>query len=1551
MFCKEFNKPLGVPGYQDHRHIETDPIEKNGEIIGWQAKFSELTLSSHKTKIIRLIEGAKKDYPKITKIIFYANKNWAQGKNQNDPRTKLEIDEKAKELGIEVDWEHLENFFESPFVSVENELIAKHFFSSNNSILDFINGQQLHTENILSEIKTCIGFNGNHIEISRDEVLKKLRNQSSQALILSGTSGVGKTALVKKFYEHLETETSLYVFKATEFELANIKDFFVDCNLQEFMEVHKGQKSRIVVIDSAEKLLDLTNPEPFKEFLTTLVRNDWNIVFTARTNYVEDLNYQFFEIYNVLPACSINLPILEEDELDSISSDHSFNLPEDRKLLELIKNPFYLNEYLKFYRNDSTGLDYTAFKDRLWCRNIQKNDSSRSECFLRIALKRANQGSLFITPSCNSPALLDELVKDGVLGYEKNKGFFITHDVYEEWALEKKVSREYYNKENNRMFFEELGQSLPIRRSLRNWVSEKLLLQDQEIGNFVEEILIDEEIQTFWKDEILVSILLSHYSDIFFSNFRNLLLNNKQKLLRKIAFLIRIACKEIDQDTFKKIGINKKVDLLKSKYVLTKPRGQGWKSLIRFVYEKLDDIGIENISFVLPVIHDWNSNFNKGETTRYSSLMALQHKSFLAKNPYSSFNNKNEILRTIILGAPEIKEELEEILEKIIKNKWKKTRDPFYKLSKTILKEPEGLSASYVLPELVLQLIDLFYLHVPSKNDLYFPRNIYSNFNIIDEHFFHDFPTSPYRTPIWALLESAQEQTINFILEFTNKTVESLAKSDLAKNEVEEIDVYIDENKTTKQYICDTLWCTYRGSMVSPSVLQSMHMALEKFFLERSPVTSSRTLEHWLLYLLRKSKSSSISAVVSSIVLAYPEKTFNVAKILFRTKEFFLYETKRLVLESTVNSLYLMPDMNNDPINETYRKERLRACNDKHRKETLENLFLKYQFFRNKETSEHEAEERQKILWKILDDYYGKLPPESEQTEADEIWRLFLARMDRRKMKPITKETDEGFEINFNPQIDPKLKKKNERREKEISDGMNHIPLSLWSQYKWENNEQHKHYGQYEDNPKLILKEVENIISKLKKLQPDNEEDSNFFLHNYSIPAKACSVLIRDYFDELPKKEISFCKDVILSAASSSLRPNYQYQISDGVAQAIFVLPLLLRKFPDEKETIKIILLLTLFDPRPIGMNREFSCYSVHTILNNLWEISFDDAQSILFGYLLLKPLYEQLRKKLYEENLEKENYSPANHPSSESKIVERFCEENKDNIEKFLNNELSINDIKEIEKLELHYLEKAFQLIPVRTENENHQKIAEKIVSAFAEKLPLDGRDRRIDYTVRIDFLRKLACFVLNSPKEEIKGYLKPFIDNFNSSEIFADLFRKFIMEQNRLKAYDNFWEVWKLFKEKVIEMCKDGDKRGHKREIVKSYLFAQTPREETVTSWHTLRNDDKEFFKEISREIGHCSSVIYSVSGLLNGIGSHYLNDGVLWVSNMLTRNQNLLSDKLEESTVYHMESFTRKYVHRNLAKIKESKELKNQVLVVLDFLIAKNSVIGYMLRERII
>ncbi len=1550
LFCKEFNKPYGIFRYKNQSAIETNPIEIGDEEIGWQAKFYDASLSNHKEDFLSTIEKSKRDYPKTTKLLLYTNQEWGQNKGQK-PQGLIEIDEKAKELNFVLEW-RTASFFESEFVAIKNKIFAKHFFTSEKSVFSIIEEQKKHNQNILNEIQTCFYFNNNSFEVDRNHQLEKLKDESQQISILSGIGGVGKTVLIKRLYEEYKDKTPFYVFKATEFELRNINDLFVDFSFYNFAEAHKDEKIKIIVIDSSEKLLDLKNSDPFKEFLSILIKEKWKIIFTTRDNYLEDLNYQFFEIYNVAPL-NITVNNLELNELSIISDEHSFSLPKDEKLLELVRNPFYLNEYLKFY-NDTDELNYSEFKAKLWLKKIKKSKPERERCFLQIAFERAKDGQFFINPNCESDILDKELLSDGILGYEE-AGYFITHDIYEEWALEKIIESEFIKKSSEQDFFDKIGQSLPIRRSFRSWLSEKLLLKNDNIKEFIEEVVERTEVEPFWKDEILVSILLSNYSKRFFDIFKDELLSNEQKLLKKFTFILRIACKEIDDGFFKQLGI-KNLNLFSLKYILTKPKGQGWESLIKFVFDNIEDIGLKNINFVLPIIFDWNSKVKEGETTKFSSLIALRYYQWLINEDiyFSGDDSNDHLLQTIFYGSSEVKPELKNIFDEIIKNKWINHREPYFALSKAILTKFDGISISKILPECVLQLADLVWFQGPQKEDRYSHsmREREQKYGIVDKYEFNYFPASAYQTPIYWLLQFEQKETIDFILKFTNKTVESLAKN-IGKDSFYKSKVFLGK-KEIFQYSGGDLWGVYRGAGNAPDLLKSIHMALEKFFLERGKNTPTDTLNYWLLYLLENTISASISAVVASIVLAFPEKTFEVAKILFQTKDFILIDKQRQHADLMQTKSYYSIGYGINTEHKLFQDERIASCEDKHRKWSLEDRLLSYQVFRSEETSEKEADIRQKALWQILDEYYQDLPIKSKKTEADKTWRLFLARMDKRKMNITTEKTDNGVEIQFNPEIDSDIKAHSEEAQEKYNEQMKYLPLKLWAELKIIKDDKYKQYEKYENDPSVALQEVKDILTKLKKIKtPEiykmtHSEEESFYLFNHSVPVYVCSVLMENHFDEISDKEKSFCKDIILGVASSSLNPNYSYQVSDGVQPAISLLPLLFENFPEERDNIKINLVLTLFNDYSAGgvfSNERFSIFPIR-VIEQLWEKYFRDAQSLLFGYLLLKPRYDEFSKKIREDNYKKGNYQ-----SLDDQLMVKFLKVNEEILQNVIENKLTLKNLKSISTIDLRTLRIAFHLIPLKTANEDHKKIVKIIITVFAEKLLSDDRDKKIDYDVKHDFLKTYAHFVLNSQKNEIQDYLKPFLDNFNASESVADLFQEIVLAEDMLNTDDKFWFIWNLFKEKVVEICKDGDRHWYVDKIVKSYLFAQVPWKETAKEWHSLKDKDKRFFKEITVKIGHCPSAMYAVSKLLNDIGSPFIDDGVIWISNILDINRDYQNKKLEANTIYYIENLIRKFVFKNREKIKRTKALKIKLIIILNFLIEKGSAVGYMLRESIV
>ena len=135
---------------------------------------------------------------------------------------------------------------------------------------------------------------------------------------------------------------------------------------------------------------------------------------------------------------------------------------------------------------------------------------------------------------------------------------------------------------------------------------------------------------------------------------------------------------------------------------------------------------------------------------------------------------------------------------------------------------------------------------------------------------------------------------------FTNRSIEYFARTDFGQREVEEVDVYLTPSeRPLKQYISHRLWMMYRGGQEAPTLLESIHMALEKWLLAAAKQLSAEVIESWCLYLIRNSRSASITAVVASVALAESSKLFNVALVLFRTKDFFFFDLARMQFDKS----------------------------------------------------------------------------------------------------------------------------------------------------------------------------------------------------------------------------------------------------------------------------------------------------------------------------------------------------------------------------------------------------------------------------------------------------------------------------------------------------------------------------------------------------------------------------------------------------------------------------------------------------------------------------
>src|SRR5260221_1345806 len=684
LFCDEFGQRTGIFRYKNQAGIETEPILVNGEWVGFQAKFYDTKISDNRKDITDSIQKAKEHNPNLQRLLFYINQEFSENRKkgqQKEPKYKIELEEFAHLQGVQLEWK-VPSHFEAQLALAKNRSIAEYFFSLDKGVIDFTEELIQHTQSILDPISSNILFHRTEIKIDRSLALRNLTTAlgTSSLVIVSGEGGVGKTAVIKDFYDQLPEGIPFFIFKGAEFNVSHINKLFNNYGtftLKDFVEEFTDFNEKCIVIDSAEKLCDIEDQGAFQEFLSVLLKSRWKIIFTTRYSYLDDLKFELIEVYR-LSFLLINIEKLDLEELVEYSVKHTFRLPDNDRLLDLLRNPFYLNEYLQNYESIEGTTTTSDFKSVLWRKLIRTSYTRnnihvrREECFLQIAQKRAEQGHFFVKADGCEDETLHSLEADEIIKHDPTTGGeFITHHLYDEWALDKLIERTFLRAEDHRDFFRSLSSSLPIRRAFRTWLSDKLFQNPAQVKLLVETTVNDDNVESFWKDEVLISVLLSENSETLFRLFEHTLLEEGQKLLLRIVFLLRIACKEIDESFLHSLGLQK-TDGINLKTLFTRPKGSGWNSTINFIHTHVEELGLQHMRIILPLLDDWINKHKEGETTKKASQIGLfYYREIIGdgdfRNDSRRDENRDQLFHVILQGASEIKDELNTIFEEVIR--------------------------------------------------------------------------------------------------------------------------------------------------------------------------------------------------------------------------------------------------------------------------------------------------------------------------------------------------------------------------------------------------------------------------------------------------------------------------------------------------------------------------------------------------------------------------------------------------------------------------------------------------------------------------------------------------------------------------------------------------------------------------------------------------------------------------------------------------------------------------------------------------------------------
>lgn len=1174
LFCKEFNQEMGIARYINQTGIETEPINNKGKLIGWQAKFYETKLSVNKSKILKMLDQVKDKYPDLDEIIFYTNQDWGEGKGANTlPKSKGEIEKKAEELQIKITW-RTSSHFDSPFVSVENKQIASYFFNKNDSFLEELEQLKLSTKRIIEQIKNKINYKENEISLERDDIFKSLEEsiETTKITLLTGESGIGKTGLIKRYYEKNTSSSSIFIIRAEQLKkLNNIQQLFNN-NFYKLLEFYKNCKDlskKIIIIDSLEKLNDLNN-ELFNDLLHEL--RDWKIVCTLQEENFSDIKNKFFKDQEIN---IIKLEKMKLEELEELALKNGFLLPKrNKKTLELIKIPFYLNEYL-----DSKLNEQIDFKQNIWIKKIGINVEGY---FLDLVNEKIKNKKFYIERKNSDPQMINFLLEKNILKIE-NGDLYISHDLYEELAIEKIIERDFKRCIELEEFIKNIEKEFIVRKVFKSWVINKLSNNNEpRIKELIRELIFkNEHNETVWKDEILVAILLSDYSEIFFNEFKRELLKNECELLLKISNLLEKNCKDIDNEA---IEISKK---LNEKRIYLRPKGKGWEEFIKFFYKNFKEV--KELEVGIAIIEEWC----KLPTSKNKEILRESGKMILDLLPYK--NNK-KMFNILSYTCLEIKSELENFLNNLIDNQENNFKIYYFFIKYILSEEIISYKIKVNFPKQILKLANLFWKETKSINNYRHSFTESLKYGLKNNREINCMYASSYSTFISIFLLIYFEKTLDFIINFTNECMENYINF-FPKEKYSQIKLYIDNDNIKTQIINEELWELYRGMNYDSCLLESIHMALEKNLLEGE--RTNKELEDILLKILKKSNSASLTAVVASTATSFFKTQMKINEILFKTKELFQYDKRRCKKENLISRLIRDPKL---------RKERKESDRLEHRKYELGDILFQYSI-------NYRKLEEEKNLYKILDEHYKNLEEEKEL-------KLQLMMIDLRNYKILEDET--GIKLELNEDVQYKINKFHEKIEKNFSPivGRN-LNLKHWGIDQLNGVSTVDKYPQYEN--------IENVKNDIKKLIKDLDKENNYIENKILTATLIISIcaLIKKYFNSLTKEEQEDSKNSILLYLKKHVIENKDYLSGLDIDQIIGILPDMLTKYPDSCKEVRAFLVWCLLN----NTNENLKIKYFEKCILSLQNYHSKEIYPLTIKYLSLKPEYNNTRKNGKKES------------------------------------------------------------------------------------------------------------------------------------------------------------------------------------------------------------------------------------------------------------------------------------------------------------------------------
>ncbi|AQZ33523.1 AAA family ATPase [Pseudomonas sp. LPH1] len=1405
-----------------------------------------------------------------------------------------------------------------------------------------------HTDFVLRKIRKTIGPT---LHLQRAGIIQKILEalQAKQVVLITGPAGSGKSVIGKEAVSFLSREFFAFGFRVEEFAVAHIDETLhnsqIPARAAELQAILGAQDRKVLVIESVERLLEKPTRDAFSDLMTLAQEdNGLGIVMTCRDYSVEQVQASF-----LLPAgidhAVIEIPALDDSELEEIQTAFpSMAIPLGNPALrKILRNPYFIDKARQISWDAGRSLPESErdFRAIFWQQIVRADHCPangmprlREEALQELAVRRARALSDHVTASGLDPVAITLLKQDSLVASPEGKPLLVAtaHDVLEDWAILQWIEEQHLTDEATfKALSSAIGPHPALRRSYRKWVAELVDRDAPAADRIFRAAITQAGVPAQFRDDTLVSLLKAPSAPEFLARHEVDLLANDRAVLKRVIHLLRVACMTSPAWL---AGVRSHSS------VLNVPDGVVWATVVGLVHRNIGSFGSEDSLLLLALIEDavrgvswWAPEIEGAE-----QIAGIAHWLLPRVNNYRRGDARKRVLKVIAKIPKANPASFEAVMRGQIRNGW--NHDPVAEEFRDILLAGlDGAPAARDLPDVLISIaLDNFLATEECLHEEPFGR---SSFGIelyfgIEDHLNRRFlPASALRGPWINLLTCHPGKGLDFLVQVFNHSAEWYAHPRLGDRlePAWEVELTLAEGLVRKQWVNARLWGIYRGLGVSPYVLQSLLMALEKWLLNYAN-SYPEGLDAVLLEILRRSDSAALAAVVASVATAHPHQSGEALLILLSVQDYILIDRSRMASEHQTSMLAgMFPTLNAE--NKIYEEERKQSNELPHRQHDLEVAIANLQFG-----------SLAPRVHAIIDKHLAALPALDKRQEDDLIWQLALHRMDLRQYvvseaQPAlgaTSTVDSEKPTKSYISLEPKpaaleVQQYIEESAKDAEETNARLGIYNWGlqifQYKLGSAE-----------PAQWRK----ILSGAQEMDRTNEYPDS----SRNAPGFAAAVCVRDHWEEMSPQERDWCIDVICSEISRHADSwgtiNRMQRFSmQADRPCAFVVPLLISKSLTQSQAQQVRRAFITAITHPID---EVRWYATRGIDDQFWTtnptLALRIVNAISTEAAISDGYWKAEEKKHYDKRIPLEAIAAT----GASAVRERFWTEGA--IAEDAHSRLDITGI---------FGAEAFVKVLVMLCHASNEPLAvtayirasEYLVDCWSRGYDSSKGRRDRNYESEQSISYWMQEFVMRVTDVDAARVLQPILDavDRHPREIHG-VIQELTSSEDRTPNTKQYWFLWSLFAERVKHAKWLAHLEGEPPygSDVLSTIFLTAYWKDDVRHWRSLEgyahNVDSLF-----NALPAVSIVLDNYARFLYHIGERSMPAAFVHIANALRQGNN--TDMLRESnTVFILENLLQRHVYSRPLELKRDPTLREAILYVLDALVESGSSAAFRMRD---